>query len=73
MIAVEEKLDLATSSAHDLIADLLKRMPPDTTLRQFVDEILLMEGLREGLNDVRQGRIFTHEEVMKEFKQWIGT
>jgi len=72
MTVVGEKVDLVNSGARDLIADLLRRMPPETTLRQFADDILLIEALREGVKDLREGRFIAHEEVMKEFSQWIG-
>jgi len=72
MTATEEIPDLITSTAQDLIADLLKRMPPETTLGEFADEILLLEALREGTNSLRAGKGIPHEEVMREFAPWLG-
>ena len=44
---------------------VLKRLPEDATMRDFIDELEVMEEIEEGLQDVRDGRVMT----LDEFKQ----
>lgn len=44
---------------------VLKRLPDDATLREFINELEVMEAVEEGLSDVREGRVVS----LDEFKQ----
>ena len=44
---------------------VLKRLPEDATMRDFIDELEVMEEIEEGLQDVREGRVMSFDE----FKQ----
>ena len=44
---------------------VLKNLPDDATLRDFIDELEEMEAIEEGLQDEREGRVIS----LDEFKQ----
>jgi predicted transcriptional regulator len=52
-----------------IVRDALDRMPENMTLAQILDELALVAALEESMEDLRQGRTLTHEEVMERMKQ----
>lgn len=44
---------------------VLKRLPDDASLRDFINELEVMEDVEEGLRDVEEGRVISFDE----FKQ----
>jgi predicted transcriptional regulator len=42
-------------------------------LRHFVaEELAIIEGIERGLDDMRQGRLVSHEEVMRDVDDLLG-
>ena len=44
---------------------ILRRLPDDATLRDFIKELEEMDAVEEGLRDVEAGRFMTLEEFKK--------
>lgn len=59
-----------TVAPKKIIRDALDRMPENLTLTQILDELALVAALEESMEDLRQGRYTTQEEVMERMKKW---
>jgi len=49
----------------------IDRLPEKFTVDQVVEELVVLNKIEEGLNDVEQGRVFTTDQVKKELKTWL--
>jgi len=49
----------------------IDRLPENFTVDQVVEELILLNKIEEGLNDIEQGRVFTTDQVKKELKTWL--
>jgi len=58
-------------SDKELVADLVKRLPDDSTLRDIAREIEFVAGVREGFAQLDRGEGTPLEEVAKQLPQWI--
>ena len=54
------------------VIELIERMPDNVTLAQIVDQISLLQSLREGMADSKAGRVVSHAEVKRSFAKWIS-
>jgi predicted transcriptional regulator len=53
------------------ILDSLSRLPEDATLEDFIDWLVYLRGIQEGLADLEAGRTITHEDLVRRVKQWL--
>jgi predicted transcriptional regulator len=58
-------------SDKELVADLVKRLPDNSTLRDIAREIEFVAAVREGLVELDRGEGTPLEEVAKQLPQWI--
>jgi len=58
-------------SDKELVADLVKRLPDDSTLRDIAREIEFVAGVREGFAQLDGGEGSPLEEVAQQLPQWI--
>lgn len=49
----------------ETIQCVLKRLPESATLREFIDELEVMEEIEVGLRDVEAGRVMSLEEFKR--------
>jgi predicted transcriptional regulator len=49
----------------------IDRLPENFTVDQVVEELVVLNKIEEGLNDVEHGRVFTTDQVKKELKTWL--
>ena len=47
-----------------------KTLPDKVSAEDLIEKILFMKRLEIGLQDIAQGRVVSHEEVMEQFKEW---
>lgn len=59
-------------SDRDLVLDAVQEMPETASIREIVDELLLMATVKERLARVEQGQKgVPHDQVAKLLEQWI--
>ena len=58
-------------SDKEMVADLVKRLPDDATLRDIAREIEFVAGVREGFAQLDRGEGTPLEEVAKQLPKWI--
>ena len=50
--------------------ELIQRLPEDATTADIMDELFFKQAVDEGLRDVVEGRVLTHEELKERMSQW---
>jgi len=61
----------ATLSAKQASLRLIERLDEDVTFEDIIYELYFLQKVERGLEDVKQGRTVSHEEVRKEFEKWL--
>lgn len=49
----------------------VQNMPEDASVEEIVERILFINSVEEGLDDVRNGRTISHEEMKKTINSWF--
>lgn len=57
-------------TTRDQVLEILDRLPQDATLERVALEINNKASVLRGLEDARQGRVTSHEEVKERLKVW---
>ena len=54
------------------VLEAIEGMPEEkfTHIETIIEELILLEKIEEGLEEMRQGRILTEEEINKEIDKW---
>lgn len=60
-----------TRTAKEEVMELLREMPDNSTLEEIMYELYVWEKLKISEQDSREGRVYTHEEMKEQLKQWL--
>ena len=52
--------------------ELLDRLPDDCSLQDIQYHLYVRQMIEEGRRDVREGRVFSQEEIERDLAQWLG-
>lgn len=63
-------IERETTLKQDVI-DALHRIPDDASLDDIVDCAILISKIREGIAQVEQGMVISHENVIKQMGNWL--
>ncbi len=58
-------------TAKQEVGKLLEQLPEETTLEDIQYHLYVLQKVQRGLNDIREGRVYTQEEMEKRFAQWL--
>ena len=58
---------MAEPSAKQLALHALEQLPEDATLEDAMERLYLLESVERGRADVREGRVVSHEDVVRQF------
>jgi predicted transcriptional regulator len=61
---------IASMRAKELALDVIKQLPDDATMRELTEE-LYAAAVREGLDELDQGKGIPHDEVKRQFEGWF--
>ena len=61
----------ATLSAKQASLRLIERLDEDVTFEDIIYELYFLQKVERGLEDVKEGRTVTHEDMRKEFNKWL--
>ena len=50
---------------------IIERMPEGASLEDIVYELYVRAEIERGLQDIREGRTLSHEEVMRSVAKWL--
>ena len=57
-------------SAKELALDVIKRLPDNATMHDLTEE-LFAAAVREGLEELDDGKGIPHDEVKRQFESWF--
>jgi hypothetical protein len=57
-------------SNRELVIDLVKKLPPDTPLKDIVREIEFVAGIQEGIEQSNRGEGISLDEARRLIKTW---
>jgi predicted transcriptional regulator len=46
-------------------------LPDNLTVDQVIDRIILLDKIEQGLTDVKEGNVYTTEEVKEKLNKWL--
>ena len=49
----------------------IDRLPDNLTIDQLIDEMILLDKIEQGINDAKEGRVFTTDEVKVKLNKWL--
>jgi predicted transcriptional regulator len=52
------------------IIRIINEFPNIVKLDDFIEKLIVLEKIEDGLNDIKEGRVIDHEEVKKKIKKW---
>lgn len=58
-------------SAKQEVKELLELLPEDSTLEDIHYHLYVLEKIRRGQEDIRDGRRFTHGEAKERLSRWL--
>lgn len=59
-----------TVSMKEAVERAMQNLPEENTIDVAMERLLLLANIEEGLNDIREGRTHTQEEVEAMFETW---
>jgi len=48
-----------------------ENLPQDTTIDDVLEHALLLEKIQKGLDDVKNGNVYTMEEIQQKIDEWF--
>ena len=58
-------------SDKQAVIDAVSRMPDTLTLAEIRAELDLLSKLREAEADIEAGRLIPHEEIKRQYREWL--
>ena len=58
------------SAKHNAIK-AIEQLPDESTYEDIMERLLFIQKVEAGLEDVRQGRVVSHDEVKKRLTTWL--
>ena len=49
----------------------IEQLPDESTFEDIMEQLLFMQKVEEGLKDIRQGRVISHEDVKKRLSKMV--
>jgi len=69
---VQEDSEMQTlEGKRGILAALELELADDATIEDAIDYLLYLQGIEEGLEDERAGRMVAHEEIVEMIKSWV--
>jgi predicted transcriptional regulator len=60
----------ALDGKKGILAALEHALDEDATVEDAIDYLLYLQGIEEGLEDERAGRLIPHDEILEMLKSW---
>lgn len=60
------------NTAKEEVKKLIDRLPNDASFEDIQYHIYVREKIEKGLNDAREGRVISQEEIEKRMSRWLG-
>jgi len=58
-------------TAKQAVLEAVHRLPEEATFRDIAEEVAFLAAIREGEEDLANGRVLSNEEVKRRLGQWL--
>jgi hypothetical protein len=58
-------------TAKEEVREIINRLPDDISLEEIQYHIYVHQKILRGLKDVKEGRVFSNEEMKKRIAKWL--
>jgi len=55
-----------------LVRYALERMPENATMAEIIERLTILAKIYEGVRDIEEGRLISHEELKRRLATWTG-
>jgi len=62
--------EIQTKMKKESLVEVLNELPTEFNLDELIEKLLVIEKIEIALNDIKNGRVISHEMVKKEIKKW---
>ncbi len=59
-------------TAKQDVQELLNHLPEDSTIEDIQYHLYVLEKVRRGRNDIKNGRTLTHEQAKERLQKWLS-
>lgn len=59
-------------AAKQEVSKLLQTLPDDCSLEDIQYHLYVIQKIERGLNDAKEGRVYSQEEVERKMEKWLG-
>ena len=63
-------MDTVKTLAKKEAINLIKKLPDDYSMGEIMGELYFKEQVEEGLRDVEEGRVYSHEQIKDMVLKW---
>lgn len=60
------------STAKEEVRKMLDQIPEDATFEDIQYHIYVQEKIERGMNDIKEGRVLSQEEIERRMSKWLG-
>ena len=53
------------------LIEAIKKLPEGFTLEQVIEELILLDKIEKGVNDIDEGRIYANKEAENRLSKWL--
>ena len=54
----------------ELVMVVASQMPDNASIEEIIDAIFVRLSINQGLKDIEDGKVTTHNDLLKEFEEW---
>ena len=59
-------------TAKQEVEEILAHLPEDCTLEDIQYHLYVLQKIKRGLDDARNGRVYSHEDIETRLSKWLG-
>ena len=64
-------MSLTMQTAKQDVQELLNHLPEDSTIEDIQYHLYVLEKIRRGRDDIKNGRTLTHEQAKERLQKWL--
>lgn len=53
------------------VMNTISTLPKEFSLDDLIEKLLVIDKIEEGMKDIKEGRVISHEKLKKEIKKWL--
>ena len=58
-------------TAKQAVLEAVHRLPDEASFQDIAEEVAFLAALRQGEDDLREGRVVSNEDVKRRLDQWL--